>query len=674
MNREALFCDGTEAYVQPPEPVAGERVQFCFRTAANDVDEVILETDTAVFPMEKAVSRGRFDYYLVKAELDERPFSYRFRIRSGAEVCYFSRWGVTEEKNEYYDFKIVPGFSTPDWAKGAVMYQIYVDRFCNGDPSNDVESDEYCYIGEHVHRVKEWERYPRAMDVREFYGGDLQGVIDKLDYLQELGVEVIYCNPLFVSPSNHKYDTQDYDFIDPHLGVITRDGGELLPEGEEDNRHASKYRIRTASKENLEASNALFIKLVEELHKRGMKLILDGVFNHCGSFNKWLDREHIYENAEGYEKGAFLSMESPYRNYFRFRGEDTVSYEGWWNHDTLPKLNYEESEELQEYIFEVARKWVSPPYNVDGWRLDVAADLGLSNEFNHEFWRAFRKVVKEAKPDALILAEHYGDPREWLQGDQWDTVMNYDAFMEPVTWFLTGMEKHSDEFRGDLLGNADHFADTMRHHMTNMLAPSLYTSMNQLSNHDHSRFLTRTNHLVGRLGQYPAEAAGQGVNPAIMRAAIVLQMTWVGAPTLYYGDEAGVCGFTDPDSRRTYPWGREDKELLGFYREMIWIHRKSRALKIGSIRMLSGEDGLIAYGRFCADEQVIVIINMSDRLREVSVPVWQAEVKDGAVMARMMYSYENGYTGGLEEYQVNDGNVYLMMGKYSAIVMKNKNW
>lgn len=674
MNKEALFCDGTEAYVTPPEPQEGETVQLWFRTAANDVEEVTLESGDEEFSMRKVLTEGRFDYYSVKLELGKDPFIYRFRIRSGADICYYSRWGVTDDKRTYYDFKIVPGFDTPDWAKGAVMYQIYVDRFCNGDSSNDVESDEYCYIGEHVHQVKDWNRTPRSMDVREFYGGDLQGVIDKLDYLQGLGVEVIYCNPLFVSPSNHKYDTQDYDYIDPHLGVIVKDGGEKLAAGMNDNRHASKYRIRTTSKENLEASNALFIKLVEELHRRGMKLILDGVFNHCGSFNKWMDREHIYENSEGYEKGAYLSMDSPYRKYFRFSKNDTSSYDGWWNHDTLPKLNYEESEELQNYIIDVAKKWVSPPYNVDGWRLDVAADLGRSNEFNHEFWRKFRKAVKEIKPDALILAEHYGDPSDWLQGDQWDTVMNYDAFMEPVTWFLTGMEKHSDEFRPDLLGNSDHFVNSMRHHMANMLTPSLHTAMNQLSNHDHSRFLTRTNHFVGRLGTFSPEMAEKGVDMAIMRMAIILQMTWVGAPTLYYGDEAGVCGFTDPDSRRTYPWGKEDKDLIGFYREMIRIHRKSNALRRGSIRLLSTEEGLVSYGRFWGDEQIVVILNMSDRLREVSVPVWPIEVKDGTVMARKMYSYDGGYIGGFEEYQVKNGNVYLMMGKHSAIVMKNKKW
>ena len=147
----------------------------------------------------------------------------------------------------------------------------------------------------------------------------------------------------------------------------------------------------------------------------------------------------------------------------------------------------------------IARKWVSPPYNIDGWRLDVAADLGHSEEYNHEFWKKFRKAVKESNPNAIILAEHYGNPKEWLKGNQWDTVMNYDAFMEPVTWFLTGMEKHSDDFRLDLLGNAGAFWSAMHYHTASMAMPSWQCAMNELSNHDHSRFLTRTNHRVGRV-------------------------------------------------------------------------------------------------------------------------------------------------------------------------------
>ena len=680
MNKDALFCDGTEAYVSPTEPAVGDLIRLWFRTAKEDVDAVLLHTGEETHPLKKEYTKGKFDYYSIAILAENKTMKYYFEIRSGAEVCYYNQWGVQDEPNTYYDFQIVPGFSVPEWAKGAVMYQIYVDRFCNGDKTNDVETGEYVYINQQVHRVEEWGRYPQPMDVREFYGGDLQGIIDKLDYLQNLGVEVIYCNPLFVSPSNHKYDTQDYDYIDPHVGKIVIDEGKLLKEGDLDNRHAEKYRIRTTNKKNLEASNALFIRLVEELHKRGMKIIIDGVFNHCGSFNKWLDREQIYELAESYEKGAYVSADSPYRNYFTFNKNseedwpNNDSYLGWWNHDTLPKLNYEGSKELEEYVLNIGKKWVSPPYNVDGWRLDVAADLGQSNGVNHDFWRKFRKVVKEANPNALILAEHYGDPKAWLKGDQWDTVMNYDAFMEPLTWFLTGMEKHSDEFRVDLLGNADNFKRAMKHHMSRMMTPSQQTAMNQLSNHDHSRFLTRTNHKVGRVGKLGSKAAEENINVAVMREAIVVQMTWVGAPTLYYADEAGVCGFTDPDNRRTYPWGHEDKELISFYREMIRIHKNYVSLKKGSLRILKTDYALLSYGRFLEDEQIIVVLNNADKLREVKIPVWKAEVEDGTMMARLMYSYDGGYTREFDEYKVVDGNLTLMMGKYSAIVLRNKKW
>ena len=679
MNKTALFCDGTEGYVYPPEPKESELVTFRFRTAKDDVDRVGLVTSADTYVMEKECTQGEFDYYTFETRLGEEPFRYCFEVQSGTEKYYYGRCGISREILEYYNFVVVPGFSTPDWAKGAVMYQIFTDRFYNGDKSNDVETNEYYYIGDYSQRVTNWNKYPANMGVREFYGGDLQGVMDKLDYLQDLGVEVVYFNPLFVSPSNHKYDIQDYDYIDPHYGKIVDDGGEVLPNGVTDNSQATKYKKRTTGLKNLEASNESFIKLVEELHRRGMKVILDGVFNHCGSFNKWMDRERIYEGEEDYEPGAYVSADSPYRSYFRFFKEGPENwpyngnYDGWWGHDTLPKLNYEDSVKLENYILYIGRKWVSPPYNVDGWRLDVAADLGRSNEYNHEFWQKFRRVVKDANPNALILAEHYGDPSDWLKGDEWDTVMNYDAFMEPVTWFLTGMEKHSDEAREELLGNIDNFIGSMAHHMSNMLTPSLQVAMNELSNHDHSRFLTRTNHMVGRVEHLGPEAANEYVNKAVMREAVVMQMTWVGAPTVYYGDEAGVCGFTDPDNRRTYPWGHEDQELIAFHKEAIRIHKEHPALKTGSLKILGGEENILSYARFKAHDRIIVVINNRSERAEVKVPVWEAEIPIKCRMKRLLYSYKDGYTTEYEEYLVEDGEVVANMGPHSALVLGMRN-
>lgn len=676
MNKNALFCDGTSDYVIPAEPGIHEKVRLRFRTARDDAQEVCLISGGETLQMQKMSSGEVFDYYETEVQLTDTMFVYYFRIKSESEELCYHRCGVSEHPVEYYNFRIMPGFSTPAWAKGAVMYQIFVDRFCNGDPSNDVEDGEYVYIGEPVCKVKDWNEFPAAMDIRRFHGGDLQGVLDKLDYLEELGVEVIYFNPLFVSPSNHKYDIQDYDYIDPHYGVIIEDGGEVLPEGEKDNTRATKYQKRTGDIRNLEASNRLFAKLVEEMHARGMRVILDGVFNHCGSFNKWMDRERIYEPQPEYEKGAYVSAQSSYRDFFHFFDEReeawpyNKNYDGWWGHDTLPKLNYEDSPTLEEYILNIGKKWVSPPYNADGWRLDVAADLGYSNEYNHIFWENFRKAVKSANPQALILAEHYGDPGEWLQGDEWDSVMNYDAFMEPLTWFLTGMEKHSDERRTDLWGNADNFVNTMNHFMASMLTPSLQVAMNELSNHDHSRFLTRTNHIVGRVAQLGSKAAEEGINLAVMREAVAVQMTWVGAPTVYYGDEAGVCGFTDPDSRRTYPWGQENRELVEFHKEMIRIHKREKPLRTGSLKMLSWSSNVLAYARFQEGEQIIVVLNNSKELKEVTIPVWQAEVPMKGKMERLMYSWEKSYTTERDIYLVEDGETVVNMGKHSVLIMK----
>lgn len=678
MKEQALFCDGTASYVNPPQPAENETITLRFRTAKDDVDRVRLMTGVGGYDMKKESTRGEFDYYTINWRLNEEPFRYCFEIQDGDELCYYNKCGTSKEIVAFYEFVIVPGFSTPDWAKGAVMYQIFTDRFYNGDKTNDVESREYFYIGDYSRKVTDWNKYPDKMGVREFYGGDLQGVINKLDYLQDLGVEVLYFNPLFVSPSNHKYDIQDYDYIDPHYGVIVEDGGEVLAEGMTENRLATKYQKRTTDIKNLEASNQLFIKLVEELHRRGMRIILDGVFNHCGSFNKWMDRERIYENQEDYEPGAFISPDSPYRSYFRFFKEEpgnwpyNTNYDGWWGHDTLPKLNYEDSMKLENYILYIGRKWVSPPYNVDGWRLDVAADLGRSNEYNHQFWKKFREAVKDANPEAIILAEHYGDPSDWLQGDEWDTVMNYDAFMEPVTWFLTGMEKHSDEAREELRGNADNFVGSISHHMSNMLTPSLQVAMNELSNHDHSRFLTRTNHMVGRVEHLGPKAAEEYVNEAIMREAVAIQMTWVGAPTIYYGDEAGVCGFTDPDNRRTYPWGQENQELLNFHKEMIRIHKEHPALRTGSLNILSWDENVLAYGRFLGEDRIVAIINNRSELTEVTVPVWRVEVPIKCRMKRLIYSYSDGYTIEDEEYLVDEGEVVVNMGAHSALILGMK--
>ncbi|MBD5544193.1 MAG: glycoside hydrolase family 13 protein [Lachnospiraceae bacterium] len=676
LNKKALFADMTEEYVIPPEPNANETVKIRFRSGKNNVDWVLLVLNNEKHLMEKCETDQQFDYYEFAYQMDDKRITYYFEVRTGKVTCYYDLRGVVRDIQEYYHFTLTPGLKVQEWAKGAVMYQIYVDRFYNGDKSNDVLTDEYNYIGEHVNRVEDWDKYPAAMGVREFYGGDLQGVLDKMDYLEDLGIDVIYFNPLFVSPSNHKYDIQDYDNIDPHIGKIVDDQGELLEPGQHENRFASRYINRVANKKNLDASNELFRQVVEEAHRRGMKVILDGVFNHCGSFNKWMDKERIYENFEGYEKGAYVSGDSPYRNYFDFhedRWPYNNAYDGWWGHDTLPKLNYEGSEELYQYILKIGRKWVSPPYNVDGWRLDVAADLGHSPEMNHRFWKDFREAVREANPNAIVLAEHYGNPKEWIQNGEWDTVMNYDAFMEPLTWFLTGMQKHSDDYREDMLGNADSFWGAMHHHGAAFTTSSLQIAMNELSNHDHSRFLTRTNRTVGRVNTMGSEAANWNINKAVLREAVVVQMTWPGAPTIYYGDEAGVCGFTDPDNRRTYPWGHEDMELIDFHKKIIRIHKENKEFLTGSLKYVLADYNVIGFGRFNREEQSLVLVNNNDYEITKEVTVWDMGVPRECVMERLLLTTAEGFETVKVEYPVVSGKVIITLSKTSAIILKHKN-
>lgn len=675
-NRKALFTDMSEDYVSPMEPSAYGEITVRFRAAKNNIDKVFFVHKNVKHLMFKTESDDYFDYYSHTIQLENEKLSYYFEVHAGKLSCFFDMRGVTKDTNEYYQFHVIPSFKTPDWAKGAVFYQIYVDRFYNGDPTNDVLTNEYQYIGDKTVKVEDWDKYPAAMGVREFYGGDLQGVLDKMDYLQDLGVDVIYFNPLFVSPSNHKYDIQDYDYIDPHFGKIVHDEGELLKLEQTENRLATRYIDRVSNKENLEASNELFAEVVKEAHRRGMKVILDGVFNHCGSFNKWLDRERIYENAPGYEKGAYIDKDSPYHSYFQFHDENKFpyngSYDGWWGHDTLPKLNYENSRQLLDYVLYIGRKWVSPPYNADGWRLDVAADLGHTPEFNHSFWKEFRKTVKMANPNAIILAEHYGSPVDWLQGQEWDTVMNYDAFMEPVTWFLTGMQKHSDDYREDMRGNADSFWGAMRHHCAAFTMPSILVAMNELSNHDHSRFLTRTNHKVGRTNTLGPQAADEGVNKAVLREAVVIQMTWPGAPTIYYGDEAGVCGFTDPDNRRTYPWGHEDKELIAFHKEIIRIHKTHQEFLTGSLKYLDADYNVIGYGRFNREGQSVILVNNNDYEITREVSVWYLGIPKECVLNCLMLTTWEGYSTEPKQYPVISGKVKVTLPATSAIILRHE--
>ena len=681
----AVYSDETPSYRFPSEPDRGDTVTVRLRTAKDCAARVVVlfESLNVGAMMVKTRSDKYFDYFETGIVCNDSEVIYRFLIecKDGIRIAFDKngcRWTETgfPEFNLAYAFRFTPGFHVPAWAKGAVQYQIFTDRFCNGDPSNDVTDNEYYYTVGHAKHVQDWSALPTDTDIRSFYGGDLQGIMDKLDYLQEMGIDALYLNPIFVSPSSHKYDCQDYEHIDPHFGVITDDVDHAMQSWEKHNGYAPRYIRRVTSMENLEKSDALFAGLCAELHRRGMRIILDGVFNHCGSFNKWMDYEGIYLGKAGFLPGAYQSVHSPYRPYFRFYDSGngrSPAYEGWWGYATLPKLNYEDSPELCEQILKVAEKWVSPPYCIDGWRLDVAADLGHSAEFNHEFWRTFRSRVKAINPDVLILAEHYGDPSSWLEGDQWDSVMNYDAFMEPLTWFLTGMEKHSDAYRDDLYQNGSAFFDIMRDKMARLRYPCLMSAMNELSNHDHSRFLTRTNRMVGRASTCGPEAASAGINKGIFREAVTVQMTWPGAPTVYYADEAGQAGWTDPDNRRTYPWGHEDHSLIDLHRDLIRLRRQLPVLIDGSLKPLLADYGRIAYARFNDSMCTVVALNNTEGWTNFRLFVRDAGAEDGAVFLRILQTVADGHSTECESWgKVTDGYIAFDLPPFSSAILTDK--
>ena len=387
---------------------------------------------------------------------------------------------------------------------------------------------------------------------------------------------------------------------------------------------------------------ALQKKIIARMRELGIEPVFPG---YAGMVPRNIGEKLGYQIADpgkwcGFPRPAFLSTEDEH-------------------FDSFAAMYYEELEKL----YGKAKYYSMDPFHEGGNTEGV--DLAKAGT-------SIMGAMKKANPEAIILAEHYGDPSPWLDGSQWDTVMNYDAFMEPVSWFLTGMEKHSDMAALDMIGDSSAFFGAMTDYGARFTMPSAQVAMNELSNHDHSRFLTRTNKKVGRTAFAGPRAADMGVNTAVMRQAVVMQMTWVGAPTLYYGDEAGVCGWTDPDNRRSYPWGREDNELIRFHKEMIRIHKACPVLTHGSLKFLEQRHNVLSYGRFSQDEQMVVAFNNDLNEQTITLSVWQVNVpQHNCKMERLMLTHAQGYT--TEQYftEVHGGKIELTLPPLSGIVLRH---
>ena len=497
---------------------------------------------------------------------DAALYKYHFEYDTswGTSRIYHVGNGLAAIKGEGDDWQLTvydKNFHTPEWLKGGIIYQIFPDRFAfSGTKKQNVPSDRV------LRTDRDGDPYwiPTAEGKvlnNDYFGGDLKGIEQKLGYLKSLGVTCIYLNPIFEAQSNHRYDTADYEKIDPMLGT-ERD----------------------------------FKSLCQSAEKLGIKIMLDGVFSHTGDDSKYFNRYSRYDSI-----GAYQSENSPYYNWYKFN-KWPDDYESWWGIKILPEVN-EDNPDFIEYITGkngIARKWLR--LGASGWRLDVA------DELPDEFLDEFRKAVKEEKNDCLVLGEvwedasnksSYGKLRRYLLGEQLDSVMNY-PFAGAVIDFIRD-------------ANAELFASRVMSIVENYPKEVLDVLMNHISTHDTMRAITA---LAGESCAYrdrrwqsthSLDEKEYRYGMKLLMAASAMQFALPGVPTIYYGDEAGMQGYKDPFNRRCYPWGKENEELVEWYKKLGEIRSKNSVFKDGKFEILSAVAGCVAFSRKNDDEAILVI-------------------------------------------------------------------
>jgi alpha-glucosidase len=496
---------------------------------------------------------------------------YTFKFLTSQTQYWLSEVGITHyfpERDTHYRYN--PHYKPASWLWSQIFYQIFPERFADGDAGNNVKDGEYLYEGKPV-VAKAWNELPeRKQGPREFYGGDLQGVKQRLDYVQDLGVTALYLNPIFTSPSSHKYDTVDYDSVDPHFG-----------------------------------GNEAFADLCKALRERGIRLILDAVINHTSERHPWFDRYGEYE------AGAYQSKESETRGFYIFQSDDPESYVGWYNVKTLPVLDFS-NQELQGRIYQnkdsILRKWMQEPYKIDGWRFDVMHMLGEGHgaKNNHIYARAFKQALREENPQAYMLGEHFFEASRWLQGDQEDGAMNYYGFTRPLREFLSGKD-----FRDHPVLIDAQDLDAMLHRARVKIPFALQLSQfNLLGSHDVPRVFTVLHDI------------------ALLKIAITALFTYIGVPCVYYGDEVGLEGAGDPDCRRTFPWDKNlwNQDIHQHYKELIALRKGSSILQEGAFLSLYAVGDIYAYARVLNGEAIITILNRGHKT-QIELPVWKLGAK-----------------------------------------------
>ncbi len=584
----SIHHDGASRYVQNraapgSPPRLGDEITLRLRAAPDaPIQRVLLRTcpDGEQHFIEMARSAGHAcQWWEGVLKMSMPVMGYRFLLFTTEGVFWHNAGGTHRHSpTDAEDFRLLADYNAPEWVHGAVFYQIFPDRFADGDPSSNVRTGEFTHWGLQS-RARSWGETPtlRGREAMvDFYGGDLSGIQDRLGYLDDLGVNALYLNPIFTARSNHRYDVLDYANVDPHLG-----GNEALIE------------LRRASRE------------------RGMRLMLDIVPNHCGVDHPWFRAAQADPNAET-------------ASYFTFH-KHPDDYECWLGVKGLPKLNYR-SDALRDAMYmgkdSVFRRWLRAPYAIDGWRIDVANMLGRqgADQLGVEVAREIRLAVKQENAEVYLIGENFFDASVALQGDCWDAVMNYAGFTMPLWYWLSRfwVDQHGEPHRVELPAEWSTAAlvDTWKAYRAAIPWTIARQQFNLIGSHDTARI----HNIVGR-------------DAARHRLAAAVLLTYVGVPSIYYGDEVGLEGENALLARGCMPWDRAawDTGLLGYYRTLVHFRRSSSALSEGGFQVLATEENTLAYLRDAEDECVIVVAHRGPGNRPASaLPVAHGAIADGS--------------------------------------------
>ena len=634
-----IFHDQGPMFDSNPQPAPDASVTLTLRVCYHDITSAnIVYYDTATgaetrVPMSWASTdpTGRFDYWQgTISNVGRSELRYWFQINDGTATAWYNAGGVSSAEpaaTNPDNFFIIPGFRTPNWMKNGVMYEIFVDSFYDGDPRIRVKSNQYTFLGcaaEHHAWGTTTRPWVRGCGQEVFFGGDLAGIEQKLGYIKNtLGANILYLTPIFEAPTNHKYDTTNYYRVDPSFGTA-----------------------RTLE------------KLIHAVHsdKNGPKgyIILDGVFNHTGGSNCWFGR-YTYDHISCHVVGAYKSRSSPYYSWYTFQHwpNEYSSFENVV--PDMPKLNYGATgspvrEQIYESPHSVVQTYLKRPFGIDGWRLDSAQMLDAnggpgSDATNHQIMRQLRTAVLSVNPHAEILGEYWGNPAPWLDhGNQWDGTMNYNGFTNPLSEWMCGVNESGKPASIDV----SRFSAWLHRTRADVPVAAQETMTNELGTHDTPRFATRCGGVLAK-----------------SELAMVFQFTYIGTPTIYYGDEYGMQSPPGFDNRRTFIWSKATRAdpPVALAHKLIVIRHRYAALRTGSFITLlkDNRQDVYAFGRFDRRHRLAVVLNASDRTQIVAIPVWELSDVNGSEVTDLL----DGKT-----YRVNHGVVRVALPGYHGAILE----